>query len=57
MAGQIGKWMSAVSDVDQAEKEAKNPPLFKKLLYASSIEQQALEAYAAKKSLNNKGMN
>ena len=50
MAGQIGKWMSAVSDVDQAEKEAKNPPLFKKLLYASSIEQQALEAYAAKKN-------
>ena len=37
MASQIGKWMSAVSDVDQAEKEAKNPPLFKKLLYASSI--------------------
>lgn len=51
MAGQIGKWMSAVSDVDQAEKEAKNPPLFKKLMYASSIEQQALEAYAAKKKL------
>ena len=49
MAGQIGKWMSAVSDVDQAEKEAKNPPLFKKLMYASSIEQQALEAYTAKK--------
>ena len=51
MAGQIGKWMSAVSDVDQAEKEAKNPPLFKKLMYASSIEQQALEAFAAKKKL------
>ena len=51
MAGSIGKWMSAVSDVDQAEKEAKNPPLFKKLMYASSIEQQALEAFAAKKKL------
>ena len=51
MASQIGKWMSAVSDVDQAEKEAKNPPLFKKLMYASSIEQQALEAFAAKKKL------
>ena len=51
MAGQIGKWMSAVADVDQAEKEAKNPPLFKKLMYASSIEQQALEAFAAKKKL------
>ena len=31
MAGTLGKWMSAVSDVDQAEKQAKNPPLFKKL--------------------------
>ncbi len=51
MAGTIGKWMSAVSDVEQAEKEAKNPPLFKKLLYASSVEQQALEAFAAKKKL------
>ena len=51
MSGDIGRWMGAVSDVDNAEKQAKNPPLFKKLLYASSIEQQALEAYAAKKKL------
>tara|TARA_R100000388_G_C7199746_1_gene137855 strand:+ start:124 stop:603 length:480 start_codon:yes stop_codon:yes gene_type:complete len=51
MAGDLGRWMGAVSDVDQAEKQAKNPPLFKKLMYASSIEQQALEAYAAKKKL------
>ena len=51
MAGTIGKWMSAVSDVEQAETEAQNPPLFKKLLYASSVEQQALEAFSAKKKL------
>ena len=51
MAGQIGKWMSAVSDVDQAEKEAKNPPLFNKLMYASSIAQHALAAFAANKQL------
>ena len=51
MAGTLGKWMSAVSDVDNAEKRAKNPPLFKKLLYASSVEQEALEAFAAKKKL------
>ena len=51
MAGDLSRWMRAVSDVDQAEKQAKNPPLFKKLMYASSIEQQALEAYAAKKKL------
>ena len=51
MSGDIGRWMSAVSDVDNAEKRAKNPPLFKKLLYASSIEQAAIEAFAAKKKL------
>ena len=51
MSGDIGRWMGAVSDVDNAEKQAKNPPLFKKLMYASSIEQTALEAFAAKKKL------
>ena len=51
MAGTLGKWMAAVSDVDQAEKQAKNPPLFKKLMFSGSIEQQAIEAFAAKKKL------
>ena len=31
MYGDIGKWLGAVSDVNQAEKMSKNPPLFKKL--------------------------
>ena len=31
MYGDIGRWMGAVSDVNQAEKMAKNPPIFKKL--------------------------
>jgi len=39
------------SDVDQAEKQAKNPPIFKKLLAAGSVEEEALQAYAAKKKL------
>ena len=51
MTGDLGRWMGAVSDVDNAEKMAKNPPLLKKLMYASSIEQAALEAFAAKKKL------
>ena len=51
MTGDLGRWMGAVSDVDNAEKMAKTPPLFKKLMYASSIEQTALEAFAAKKKL------
>jgi ABC-type transport system involved in cytochrome bd biosynthesis fused ATPase/permease subunit len=41
--------MGALSDIDQAEKEAKNPPIFKKLFSGKSVEQEALEAYAAKK--------
>ena len=34
MSGDIGRWMGAVSDVDNAEKQAKNPPLFGKLFKA-----------------------
>ena len=32
MYSDIGRWMGAVSDVNQAEKMAKNPPIFKKLV-------------------------
>jgi len=49
MVGDLSRWMGALSDIDQAEKEAKNPPIFKKLFSNKSIEQEALEAYAAKK--------
>ena len=49
MYGDIGKWMGAVSDVNQAEKMSKNPPLFKKLFAGSSVEQEAMDAFAAKK--------
>ena len=52
MSGDIGRWMGAVSDVDNAEKQAKNPPLFGKLFKAGSIEEAALSAYAAKKKLD-----
>ena len=49
MYGDIGRWMGAVSDVNQAEKLAKNPPIFKKLFNGSSVEQEAMDAFAAKK--------
>jgi len=51
MASDVGRWMGAVSDIDNAEKQAKNPPLFGKLFKAGSIEEAALAAYAAKKKL------
>ena len=49
MYGDIGKWLGAVSDVNQAVKMSKNPPLFKKLFAGSSVEQEAMDAFAAKK--------
>ena len=49
MASDLGRWMGAMSDIEQAEKEAKNPPIFKKLFAGKSIEQEAMEAFAAKK--------
>lgn len=49
--GDVSRWMKMASDVDQAEKQSKNPPLFKKLFAAGSVEEEALQAYAAKKKL------
>ena len=51
MSGDIGRWMGAVSDVDNAEKQAKNPGIFGKVFGAGSIETMALQAYSAKKKL------
>lgn len=47
----VSRWMKMASDVDQAEKRSKNPPLFKKLFAAGSIEEEALQAYTARKKL------
>ena len=49
MYGDIGRWMGAVSDVNHAEKMSQKPPLFKKLFAGSSVEQEAMDAFAAKK--------
>jgi len=51
MSGDISRWMGAVSDVDNIEKKAKNPPLFKKLFNGDTIQQTAIEAFTAKKKL------
>lgn len=53
MVGDLSKWMGALSDIDQAEKEAKNPPIFKKLFNGKSVEQEAIEAFAAKRKAQN----
>jgi len=48
MASDLSRWMGAISDIEQAEKEAKNPPIFKKLFNGKSVEQEAIEAFAHK---------
>ena len=49
MAGDLSRWMGALSDLDQAQKEAKNPPIFKKLFGGQSVEEEAVMAFANKK--------
>jgi len=51
VAGQLGKWYTAASDIANAEQEAKNPPFYKKLLYKGSVEEEALNATIAKQKL------
>ena len=48
MASDLSRWMNALSDLDQAEREAKNPLIFKKLFGGQSVEQEAI-VFAAKR--------
>ena len=51
MSGDLSRWMGAVSDVDHIHKSAKSPSMLKKMFAAQSVEQEAIEAFAAKKKL------
>jgi hypothetical protein len=51
MGKDLSRWMSAVSDIDRAHHEAKNPPLFKKLFAGASVEKEALDLFIQKKQL------
>jgi hypothetical protein len=51
LSGQLGTWFSAVSDVKSAEEEAKDPPLFRKLIAKGSVEQEAMQALIARKKI------
>ena len=51
LGGQLGTWFKAVSDVKNAEEEAKDPPLFKKLMFSGSVEQEAMQALIARKKI------
>tara|TARA_R100001480_G_scaffold517_2_gene1357 strand:- start:239 stop:619 length:381 start_codon:yes stop_codon:yes gene_type:complete len=50
MSSELGRWMSAVSDVDNVHRNANSPSTFDKL-FNGSIEQVAIESFSAKKKL------
>ena len=51
MGKDLGGWMGALSDIDNAEKSAKNASPLRKLFKGKEIEASAIEAFTAKKKL------
>jgi hypothetical protein len=49
--GYFGKFFQGVSDINKAEEEAKNPPLFRKLLSRGSVEEEAFQAVVHKQKV------
>ena len=49
MTSDLGRWMGAISDVKHAHTMAQKPSIFKKVFNGSSIEKEALDAFAFKK--------
>jgi len=50
ISGELGRWMKAVSDVDNIHKNANNPSAIDKL-FNGSIEQVAIESFGSRKKL------
>lgn len=51
VATHLGKWYTAASDLNRAEQQSKNPPMFKKLFAGGSVEEEALAIIMHKKKL------
>jgi|TARA_R100001443_G_scaffold88227_1_gene94739 hypothetical protein len=50
LSGELGKWMNAVSDVDNIHKNANNPSTIDKL-FNGSIEEIAMQSFSSRKKL------
>jgi nitrate reductase NapE component len=50
MSSELGRWMAAVSDVDNVHKTANSPSALDRI-FNGSIEQVAIESFSAKKKL------
>ena len=50
LSGELGRWMNAVSDVDNIHKNANNPSALDKL-FNGSIEEIAIQSFSSRKKL------
>jgi|TARA_B110000503_G_C6896889_1_gene309098 hypothetical protein len=50
-AQQLGKWYTAVGDFRFGQQQAKNPPLFRRLVSSKSIEEEALNLLIHEKKI------
>jgi hypothetical protein len=48
---QMGKWYTAVADIRKAAEHNKNPPIFKKLFSAGSVEEESLQLLIHEKKI------
>jgi hypothetical protein len=48
---QVGRWYGAVSDINECQRRAENPPLFKRIVSSQSVEQEAMQIYAHQKKI------
>lgn len=51
VAKKLGAWYGHAADIKQAEQEAENPGVFKKLFDGNTVEQQALNSVIASRRL------
>ena len=51
MGADLGRWMGAASDIDNAEKTTKNPSYIQRLFKGNTLEASAIEAVVAKKKM------
>ena len=48
---QVGRWYGEVSDINECQRRAENPPLFKRIVSSQSVEQEAMQIYAHQKKI------
>jgi len=51
MGKDLSRWMGAASDVDNAERQSKNPTALQRLFKGNQLEASAIEAVVAKKKM------